>query len=64
MIKNVLSNICGVGLYGVISVCLFFSMFTAMLVWALRLKKSFLKSMSGLPLTDGETKTTKETTHE
>jgi hypothetical protein len=63
MIKNVLSNIGGVGLYGVISICLFFALFAGMVVWATRLKKPFLKSMSGLPLNDGETKT-KETSHE
>lgn len=63
MIKNVLSNIGGVGLYGVLSVCLFFVVFISMLVWALRLKKPFLKSMSGLPLNDGETQA-KKNSHE
>ena len=63
MIKNVLSNIGGVGLYGVISICLFFAVFIGMVVWAMRLKKPFLNSMSGLPLNDGETKT-KKTSHE
>ncbi|MEW6305293.1 MAG: cbb3-type cytochrome c oxidase subunit 3 [Verrucomicrobiota bacterium] len=52
MIKNVLSDIGGVGIYGVISICLFFTVFTGALVWACRLKKSFLDSMSALPLKD------------
>jgi cytochrome c oxidase cbb3-type subunit 4 len=63
MIKNVLSNIGGVGLYGVLSICLFFVVFTSMVLWAMRLKKPFIKSMSGLPLNDGETKM-KEPSHE
>jgi len=53
MIKNVLENINGVGIYGVISIILFFAFFVGMLVWAWRLKKSHLDIMSGLPLEDG-----------
>jgi hypothetical protein len=36
MIKNVLSDIGGVGLYGVISISLFFAVFIGMLIWALQ----------------------------
>jgi hypothetical protein len=50
MIENVLRTLGGVGLYGIISVCLFFLFFTGMLVWALRLKKPYVNSMRGLPL--------------
>ena len=53
MIKNVLENINGVGLYGIISVGLFFIFFVGMLVWAFRLKKNYLNSMRELPLDDG-----------
>lgn len=53
MIKNVLSNIGGVGTYGVISICLFFAVFSVAFVRALRVKKSFADSMSALPLDDG-----------
>lgn len=53
MIQNVLTNIGGVGVYGVISIALFFVFFTGMLIWAVCLKKSYLSSMSELPL-DGE----------
>lgn len=56
MIKNVLSDIGGVGLYGIISISLFFTVFIGMLIWAFSMKKSFAKSMSVLPLNDGETK--------
>jgi len=36
----------------VISICLFLVVFGGALIWALLLKKSFLKSMSALPLSD------------
>ena len=52
MIKNVLEQIGGIGLYGVISVCLFFAIFTVALVWALLHRKSFCTKMSALPLDD------------
>jgi len=55
MIKNVLENIGGVGLYGVISICLFFGFFLAMLVWVWQLKKPHVDSMRELPLHDGNT---------
>lgn len=53
MIKNVLSDIGGVGVYGVISICLFFTVFTGSLIWSLLLKKADLDSRSVLPLDDG-----------
>jgi hypothetical protein len=42
MIQDVLRDIGGVGVYGVISVSLFFLFFTGMLVWAFRLKAPYL----------------------
>jgi hypothetical protein len=54
MIQNVLSAMGGVGIYGVISICLFFIVFTGTLIWAFQLKKPFLNSMSSLPLDDSE----------
>ncbi len=54
MIKNVVSDIGGIGLYGVISICLFFAVFTGMLIWACRMKKNFAQKMSACPLEDGE----------
>lgn len=56
MIKNVLSDIGGVGLYGVISILLFFAVFTGMVIWAFSMKKSFAQKMSDSPLNDGEKK--------
>lgn len=53
MIKNVLTHIGGVEVYGIISVLLFFVVFTGTLVWAFRLKRSHLEVMGQLPLHDG-----------
>jgi len=55
MIKNVLSGIGGIGVYGVISICLFVLVFGGAVLWACLLKKSFLKDMSALPLEDETT---------
>jgi hypothetical protein len=52
MIRNVLSDIGGVGLYGVISVLLFFTVFTVALAWACCLRRPFLDAMGQLPLAD------------
>lgn len=65
MIKNVLSDIGGVGLYGVISISLFFAVFIGMLLWVCGMKKSFAQHMSALPLHDGEKKSDRKgTSHE
>ncbi len=53
MIRNVLTDIDGIGLYGIISICLFFMVFGGMLVWAFLQKKNILDSQSLLPLEDG-----------
>ena len=52
MIKDTLQNIGGIGLYGIISICLFFAVFTGMLVWVFLLKKNYVKIMSEMPLRD------------
>jgi hypothetical protein len=54
MIENVMRHLGGVGMYGIISICIFVAFFLCMLLWAFRLKRSYLNSMSELPL-DGET---------
>ncbi len=65
MIQNVIRDIGGIGLYGVISVCLFFIIFSAALLRACLLKKPFVKSMSALPLDDAQPLPPKGTaTHE
>ena len=52
MIQNALQGIGGIGIYGVISICLFFVIFSIVLVRAWLLKKSDLDAMSSLPLQD------------
>ena len=52
MIQNVLREIGGVGIYGVISICLFFTVFGGALLWSFQLNKTFLKRMGSLPLQD------------
>ena len=53
MLRNVVTDIGGVGIYGVISICLFFAVFTGMLCWAFMQKKQTLDRNSQLPLEDG-----------
>jgi len=64
VIQNVLKEIGGIGLYGVISVCLFFLVFSVALARACLLKKRFLNSMSMLPLQDGPPPTKGVSHHE
>lgn len=63
MIKNVLTHIGGVEVYGVISVCLFFAVFSVAVVLALRMKKSVAQRLSTLPLEDGQP-ASQEASHE
>ena len=50
MIQNVIRELGGVGIYGVISVCLFFTVFGIALVRALLLNKKVVAEMRTLPL--------------
>ena len=50
MIQNVLRNMGGIEVVGVLSIVLFFACFAGVLFWAFGLKKSHLDSMSRLPL--------------
>jgi cbb3-type cytochrome oxidase subunit 3 len=50
MIQNVLRHLGGIEAYGEISIGLFFLVFLGVLVWAWRLKKPYLDTMSQLPL--------------
>jgi hypothetical protein len=61
MLKNILCDIDGISLYGIISICIFFSFFTGMLVWSFVLKKNYLKHMAELPLDGGEKNSTDKT---
>ena len=50
MMQDVLRSIGGVGMYGVISIAIFFLFFSGMLIWAFRLKGNYLNTMRELPL--------------
>jgi hypothetical protein len=54
MIENVMHTLGGVGLYGIISICLFFAVFVGVLVWTVGLKPGYLKAMQELPLADAD----------
>jgi cytochrome c oxidase cbb3-type subunit IV len=58
MIRDALSHLGGVGVYGVISICLFFAVFLSLMIWAFRLKKPWLNAMSRLPLEPDDDSTT------
>ena len=53
MIRNVLVEIGGIGLLGIISLALFFAVFIAMLARVARMKKTHLEDARMLPLDDG-----------
>ncbi len=63
MIKHFVQDLGGVGLYGMISLCLFFTVFSGAFVWAFLHKRSFCQTMSALPLQD-ETSSQGEISHE
>jgi len=53
MIQNVIRDMGGIAVYGIISVCLFFAVFTGAIVWALLQRRSLCEKMRALPLHDG-----------
>ena len=58
MLQDVLRNLGGVQIYGLISLCLFVLVFCGLVVWALIQKRSHLERMARLPLeADTETET-------
>ena len=54
MEQKIICGISGVGIYGIISIGIFFVFFTGMLLWAFGLKKNYIQHMGGLPLDGGE----------
>ena len=64
MIEHVLRDLNGIEIFGIISVLLFFVFFSGMLLWASRLKKTYLNSMQELPLESGENNSNPDLTHE
>ncbi len=54
MIRNVLESIDGVDIYPIISLTIFFTLFTAALVYAFRANKDSMQALSELPLKDSD----------
>jgi len=54
MEQKIMAGIGGIGIYGIISICIFFAFFTLTLLWAFRLKQNYLQHMEALPLDGGE----------
>lgn len=50
MIQNVLTHLGGIGLYGVLSLCLFCTVFAGVLAWTFVLRPSHLDRMARIPL--------------
>ena len=53
MIQNVIRDMGGIAAYGVISILLFFAVFTGAALYAFLQGKSFCDRMRALPLEDG-----------
>ena len=64
MIKHFVTEIGGIEVWGMISICLFFTIFIGAFIWACCQKKSFLNQMSSLPLNDGDAPDKKGVSHE
>ncbi len=64
MIQNTLKEIGGIGIYGIVSVVLFMTVFACAMAWAFCLRKPFLNSMGQLPLADDRNPNTGGNRHE
>jgi cbb3-type cytochrome oxidase subunit 3 len=64
MIKNVLLDIGGVSIYGIIALSIFFLFFSGMLIWVLNLKKGYLNQAGSMPLELDLNEEQKDTCHE
>lgn len=54
MEEKIICSMNGVGIYGVISICIFVAFFTGMLLWAFTKKANYLDKMGSLPLDASE----------
>jgi hypothetical protein len=64
MINHFVTNIGNIALFGMISIVLFFAVFTGAVGFAFCMKKTFVSRMSALPLSDEEKQPTKDISHE
>ncbi len=54
MMERILTRIGGIEGFGIISICLFFIVFTGAILWAYCQEKAYLAEMGELPLRDEE----------
>ena len=54
MIRDLLHDMGGIGLYGLASMFLFVAFFGGVVVWVFFLRKPYIRHMSHLPLDDDE----------
>ena len=64
MIQNIVRHIGGIAGFGIVSICLFFAVFTGALIWACAQRHSHCQRMSELPLDSGADAIGKEKSHE
>lgn len=53
-VRNYLENIAGVGIYPIITLLLFFSVFIISLIWVMRTRKQQFTEAGNLPFNSGE----------
>ncbi len=53
IVSHYLQQIDGVAIYPIITLAIFLSMFIAISIWALKIKKKDIQGMSQLPFEDG-----------
>lgn len=51
-IKHNMETIAGIELFPIISLLIFFTFFTGLLIWVFRAKKAYIKHVENLPLED------------
>lgn len=56
MIKNHLSGIQDVGIYGVLAIIIFFGVFLAVLAYVIFMRKELVNELGEVPLRDGTTR--------
>ena len=54
-LRNYLESIAHVGIYPVITLVIFFTLFTLLSIWAAKAPKEHLSKLNNLPLDSGET---------
>ncbi len=64
MFKNIFARMIDIDSYGIVSICLFVTVFVSAVAVAILMKKPLARTMGNLPLNDGEPVSTKGNSHE